>query len=388
MRQVSRESIANLLSVNSQPCVSIYQPTHRNHPENLQDPIRFKNLIRDVQSQLLDREDKTSGRAIVENLERLSRDDQFWNHRTDGLAVLASPNDLQVFDLQNRVDEVAIVAESFHTKPLIRLMYATDRFQILCITLAEAALYEGNRHSIDRVELTEVPTTIEEALGEELTEPHQTVASYGDGSGGPNSKHGAPAMFHGHGDSKDEMPIDRTNFFRAVDRAIWEHHSRPSGLPLLLATLPQHQTHFRTLSCNTSLIESGIEIDPMGVSTERLCEMAWKVLEPIYQQKLSQRVDQYHASKAHDRGSDDLSSIVAAALAGRVADLYISADQQIPGKIDTIKGTIVSGELSDPEVDDVLDDLAELVLSMDGEVMVLQDSDMPSKTGVAATYRF
>lgn len=388
MRQVSRESIAQLLASNTKPCVSIYQPTHRHHPENQQDPIRFKNLIRDVKTQLLEKHDKKSIAAVLENLDRLSHDNEFWNHRTDGLAVLASPNDFQVFDLQQTVDEVAIVADSFHTKPLIRSLYATDRFQVLCITLAEASLYEGNRNSIDRVELVDVPTTIEEALGEELTEPHQTVASYGNGSGGPNSKHGAQAMHHGHGDSKDEMPIDRTKFFRAVDRAILEHHSRPSGLPLLLAALPQHQTHFRQLTCNKSLIEAGIEIDPMAISADQIRELAWQALEPIYEQKLNQRVDQYHAAKAHGRGSDDLPSILSAALAGRVSNLYVSSDHYIAGKIDAIEGTMVPGELSDPEIDDVLDDLAEIVMGMDGEVLVLQSDEMPSQTGVAATYRF
>jgi len=388
MRQVSRESLAELLASTTKPCVSIYQPTHRHHPDNQQDPIRFKNLIREVKTQLLEKHDKDSVAAVIENLEQLSRDAPFWNHRTDGLAVLASPTDFQVFDLQQSVDELAIVADSFHTKPLIRSLYATDRFQVLCITLAETALYEGNRNSIDRVELVDVPKTIEEALGEELTEPHQTVASYGDGSGGPNSGHGSPAMFHGHGDNKDEMPIDRARFFRAVDRAILEHHSRPSGLPLLLAALPQHQTHFRQLTCNPSLIDAGIEIDPMSLSADQIRELAWQALEPIYEQKLSQRVDQYHTAKAHGRGSDDLPSILSAALAGRVSDLYVASDHHIAGKIDAINGTMVPGELSNPEIDDVLDDLAEIVMGMDGEVLVLQSDEMPSKTGVAATYRF
>ncbi len=58
------------------------------------------------------------------------------------------------------------------------------------------------------------------------------------------------------------------------------------------------------------------------------------------------------------------------------------------GKVDSIHGTMVTGELSSPEVDDVLDDLAEIVTSMDGEVMVLQGDERPGQTGVAATGRF
>ena len=32
----------------SPPCISLYQPTHRRHPDNQQDPIRFRNLVTEV----------------------------------------------------------------------------------------------------------------------------------------------------------------------------------------------------------------------------------------------------------------------------------------------------------------------------------------------------
>lgn len=34
------------------PCLSLYQPTHRHHPENLQDPIRFRNLVKAMEASL------------------------------------------------------------------------------------------------------------------------------------------------------------------------------------------------------------------------------------------------------------------------------------------------------------------------------------------------
>ena len=46
------------------------------------------------------------------------------------------------------------------------------------------------------------------------------------------------------------------------------------------------------------------------------------------------------------------------------------------------------GDLSDPEMDDVLDDLAELVLRMKGDVVVVPAERMPSTTGAVAIYRY
>jgi hypothetical protein len=38
--------LAAFLEDQKNPCLSLYQPTHRRHPENLQDPIRYKNLLK------------------------------------------------------------------------------------------------------------------------------------------------------------------------------------------------------------------------------------------------------------------------------------------------------------------------------------------------------
>jgi hypothetical protein len=87
-------------------------------------------------------------------------------------------------------------------------------------------------------------------------------------------------------------------------------------------------------------------------------------------------------------GSADLSDVARAAVAGRVATLLVEADRVIPGRIDPVTGSIDSGDLADPDVNDKLNDLAEIVLRMKGDVVVVPAERMPTKTGLAATYRY
>jgi len=49
---------------------------------------------------------------------------------------------------------------------------------------------------------------------------------------------------------------------------------------------------------------------------------------------------------------------------------------------------LVPGEFGRPDVDDVLDDLAEIGLRMKGTVVVVPSKRMPTMTGVAATFRY
>jgi hypothetical protein len=73
---------------------------------------------------------------------------------------------------------------------------------------------------------------------------------------------------------------------------------------------------------------------------------------------------------------------------GRVATLLIEDHREIPGRINTATGDIVSGDLTDPMVDDVLDDLGELALKMGARVVIVPAERMPTRTGIAAIYRY
>lgn len=383
MRQLTLEHLRELLQGGERPCISLYQPTHRCHPDNQQDPIRYRNLLRHMESSLKEQYPSREVRPLLSRFEPLARNEQFWNHRTEGLAMFCAPQRFEVFELQRPVTELLVVANTFHIKPLIRVLQSADRFQILCLDRHTAALYEGNRYVLDPVELTAVPATITDALGEELTEPHLTVASYGLGAG-----KGGKEMYHGHGARKDEIDVDLERFFRIVDRGILEHHSRPSGLPLILAALAEYHAPFRALSHNPYLMSEGLAVHPDSLSREDLHRRAWQVVEPVYLRRLNGLVEDYRVARSQSLGSDDLSEIVPAALSGRIGVLLIEADRLIPGRIDPASRRMVAGDLTHPEIDDVLDDLAQTVLKMKGEVVVVPAERMPATTGVAATYRF
>lgn len=245
------------------PCLSLYQPTHRRHPENQQDPVRFRHGIEALAVSLRRCLGAGQTHALLTPFHELAADADFWNHTLDGLAVLSCAGVFRVFVLPRPLPELALVADSFHTKPLRRLLQSAGRYQVLSLSRHRIRLFEGDRDGIAEIELAPgVPRTITDALGDELTEPHQTVSSYG-GIGGASSP-----MRHGQGGKKDEVDKDAERFFRAVDRAESENHSKPSGLPLILAALPEHHHLFRQVSHNARLLPSGIDANPDALDAD------------------------------------------------------------------------------------------------------------------------
>lgn len=379
---LTRASLAELTAFQGRPCLSLYQPTHRRHPENQQDPIRLRHLVKALETSLPKQLGADAVQALLEPFNALAEDRDFWNHTQDGLAVLSAAGLFRVFLLQQQVAELAVVADSFHTKPLRQQLQSTARYQVLALSLHKVQLFEGDRHTLDPVTLAAgVPQTMAAALGEQHTEPHISVSSYG----GIGSGH--VPMRHGQGGRKDEIDTDAERFFRAVDRAVLEHHSRPSGLPLMLAALPEHHHRFREVSHNPFLMASGLMVDPHGLTHDNLIQRAWDVVAPQQQAQQAAWVDAYATAAAQGLGSENLSQIAHAAVAGRVGTLLIEAERQVAGRIDPSSGRIDAADLANPRVDDVLDDLGALVESMGGEVHVLPAERMPGDTGAAASFR-
>lgn len=380
------------------PCLSLFQPTARHHPDNQQDPIRFGNLVKEMEHSLLQQLSPDEAAALLKPFHDLANDREFWQHSLDGLAVLGSRGQFHVYRLQRSVGPSAIVADSFHTKPLVRIQQSADRFQVLALGRDAIRLFEGTRDAVDEIELADgMPSTMEGELGSELTEPHSTVASYGNVSGARVPSTGTvrgvggvySAMHHGHGGRAPQVEIDDERYFRAVDKAVLQQHSQVSQLPLILAALPEHQGLFRSLSHNRFLVDEGIDVNPDALpSMDELRRRAWAVMEPEYTARIAALADAYGSARAKELGDENLHLVARAAAQGRVKTLMLEARREIPGRIDVDTGAVSHRQPDDPRIDDVLDDLGALVAGMGGEVVVVQKEQMPTTTGVAAVYRF
>lgn len=384
MELLTTELIKELLSIGSTPCLSLYMPTYRSHPENLQDPIRFQNLVKQFEESLLEQYSAIEVKKFLEPYLTLNNNSEFWGHTLDGLAVLGSTEFFKVIRLPIAVQEFAVVADSFNTKPLRQYLQSADRYHVLGLSLHEIKLFEGNRHSLVEVDLPpDFPRTITEALGDELTGKHTTVASYG-GTGGESSD-----MHHGHGGKKDEVDKDAERFFNIIAKTIHENYSKPTGLPLILAALPEHHSLFQKLSKNPLLLHEGININPASISTDKMIKLAWEVVEPVYLQKLKDLVKKFEQAKANNLGSDNIKEVIKAAEAGRVDTILIEKNRVIAERLrNKNTGTFKQADLTKPILDDLLDDIGELVTKMGGEVLFIPSEKMPSKTGIAALYRY
>jgi hypothetical protein len=382
MDALERDYRTVLLANHEPPCLSLYQPTHRAYPEKQQDPIRFRNLVKELEQSLGRKYPGRESARLLSPFYELAENSAFWTYALDGIAVFAAADLFKVYRLQRPVTELAIVADSFHSKPVMRVMQSADRYHVLGLSRQEATLFEGNRYALDEVELAAgFPQTALDAVGEREGEPERRNRVYGQGGPGRMTRHGTDVR-------QEAIDNDTERFFRAVDEAVIEQYSRPSGMPLLLAALPEHHHLFRSVSRNPQLMSVAIDTHPSALPIDELRERAWQLVLPLYLDRLSGLIDQFGASRAKDLGAADVAEIARAAAAGRVGVLLIEAERVVPGRFDPATGAIEFAPLGDPDVGDLLDDLGEHALRTGGEVVIVPAERMPTDTGIAAIYRF
>jgi hypothetical protein len=370
--------IDDLFSITSKPCLSLYLPTHRTQPERRDDQTRYRQLVRHLNDSL----EMAYGAEEVANLMQpfraLERDDTFWNTRRQGVAIFRAPGVFITQHLDRSVPEIAVVADNFHVKPLFRLLQTLEDYHVLCLTRESAQLFVGNRDGLQEVPFpTGSVLLINEILGEELSDP-----------GFSRSNSGGTDRIVPHTTIEDEVDKDTERFFRQVDRIVMEIASRPSGMPLVVASLPEQAALFHRISRNPRLVETSLTVNPFGIELRDLVDRVWQVMQPHMIAESRMLIEAYEEAAGHADGIDGIFAIAHAAVEGRIETLFVEDSRELPGKIDEATGTVIFDDLRVPDVNDLLDDIARIVLRHGGTVIVLPSEVMPTRTGAAAILRY
>jgi len=359
------------------PVISIYIDTNIKKPDRLENPIRFKNLVREAQEALKEKEIR-GFRDLFSLFKEMEDDVIFWEGATAGMAILADQEECIVYKLPINVTSRAIVADSYYIKPLLKSYQLNGRYHILGLNRDRFFLYEADHYGLHKISLDEKDSTLEGVLGDQLTSRDQAHVSLG----------GDKSTYHGYGGAKDEKKIDEEKFFRHVDSFVLEGYSMQYKIPLILVGLEQHQGEFRKTSKNPYLISEGIKSDIEAMDKKMLYEKVQNVMMDIFKRELKERMEIFKEAYSKDLGSDDVVQIGRAISEGKVEVLYLEDHKVHPGKYDLSFGTITEGASVDFYIGDIYDDMAEAALSRGADVVILEREDMPTESDLAAVYRY
>jgi Bacterial archaeo-eukaryotic release factor family 3 len=380
-KPITIRGLQTLLAPHPGPCISLYLPTHRRLPQAKQDPVRFKNLMRTTEGLVRKEYTNRDTKALLQPLEDLARDD-FWYAQMGGLALFRSPDLLTHYRMPMRCPELAIVADSFHVRPLLHFLQSNRYFYVLALSQNSVRLYEGSPYSLTQVDLPELPRSLDESFGKEQREA--VLNAYG----APPGQSGA--IYYGYGVPPEERVKEKlAAFYRAVDVALWDYLLRDERAPLILAGVGYHHPIYRSVSRYRYLVEQTVEGNFDYITPEQLHAKVWPVARDVFRVHEEQLLHEYAARALQGETIEDLSAIAQATVSRRVGHLLIAGGAHVWGLMDRASGRIVHRSAQQDTRDaDVLDDLAEATLAQGGEVIMLERARMPGHSPAAAMLRW
>lgn len=384
MDKIFPHELKQLASKQSNPCISLYLPTHKKGKEIDQDPIRFKNLIRAAEKELNNCGfDQGEAKKIMEPATQLLGDSFFWSHQDQGLAVFITRDEFHTYRLPFSFNENVIVRECYYVKPLVPLLVEGGDFLILALSQKNLRLFNASQYNMEQIELENVPKSIKEALKYDVPE-RQLQYHTGTGTG----KGRRAAMFHGQGVGTDDV-IKKKNilqYFQLIDNGIndiLKDETRPMivvGLEFLLPIYRQTNSYGNFLD---EIVSNADEL-----TDAELYRKGWERMRQHLNNRKREALDEFKKLHGTGKASGHVEEIVRAAAGGRVKYLLVDITRTVWGAYLAEADQVTLHEQRKEASEDLMDVAVAQTILHDGKVYDLESRQMPEHNAMAAVLRY
>lgn len=280
--------------------------------------------------------------------------------------------------------EITVVGHRFYIVPLLPLINAGGSFFVLAVSACGARLLECEEYGwTDRTppHLPRAPDVVAETDYQPTTE------------GSPVARHrkytNAATGAHSY-ESPDELwKVELIEYLRRLSSAI-EDHLKDDRRPIILVADPDVGGHFRKLTGLRQLSEQLVDLNPNGLSDERLVAAARAVWRSPEEAAMAEFVDLVNArlGRADPRVGIRLEEIVSGAHYSRVDAVMVAAGETVWGRFDEANGTAVTHETPNGDDDELLNDIVAETLLKGGRAYSGARQTMPRQSCAVATFRF
>lgn len=352
-----KRKIKAIKDIQSIPCVSILLPTHRTAPDNKQDPILLKNLIREAERRLKDEFENSVSGELVSKLTQMAGD---YNFQTslDGLALYVCQETQETIRFPLPVKERIVINGTFATRDLYRSMHHQEAYFILHLQPNEAKLYDAYG---DRIS-TEVRNEGFPYLND-VPEP----------------------------DDEPENPFDaeetRTRtFLRRTDKRLQDFLMEHAARMVVVASEPLQAILKEVTEDKNVFI--GYTTPPEQPNLSDLSKKAWVVVEDWIGSEKERAKEELVDAVNDQRFASDLNDIWRAVNEGRGDILLVEKGYFQPAHFKEGHISLDEPEDASGRIDDIVDEIIELCIEKRGTVVFIPDGELPTFDRIGLITRY
>jgi hypothetical protein len=281
---------------------------------------------------------KIQRKLFLQPLSNMINDTNALKKFNENVGIFLTKDYLRFINIPVPVEQTCIVADSFHVKPLLKWIQQDQEFLILCFGKNFASLYQGTQATYFHVDRLLFNENIHKKDVWQNT--MQTIAYW----------------------INDVTYKNKPILFFAGDKEMINAVRKYTSYPLIF---------------NDPIMAKYQEQNALDV-----CFKVRSILRLQSRELLASTIWEISNSKLVNF---NIHEIAKAAIRGDVKKLIISEEMRIFGKINKSTGEVrIHADDIDHEDDDLLDDIAQAVLALGGEVTIAKNSQLPRSKPIMA----
>lgn len=337
-----KEKIQLLANENSQPCVTISLNTHRTHPDNAQDEILMKKLLKEAENRIISEFGKRETSELLNKIQAAA-DNIDVNYNLDSLHLFLSENKEEVIRLPwpTKGDKVHI-GDKFAVRPLIKAYNRTQEYLIMLLSQSGVQLYEAINDTItDEVNNNDFPFT------ENLHYETESVR---------------------RSDSKHVDNLVR-EFLNKVDKALVKVHNE-TGLQCVVICTEDNYSRLMQVADKPGAYMGYANIDYNSIKTHQIVKQSYEIVKDYQMKQRIEAIGEMKEAVGQGKVITDLQEIYQAAIDGRGDLLIVHQDFSQAVIMKDERTFDLTHEPTQPDaIDDVTSVIAWKVLSKKGRVV-------------------
>ena len=358
---MKKETLEKLAAEKSSPCITISMNTHRTSPDNQQDIVGLKNLLKEAHDRVVNEFGKRPVADLLEKIDNLDKEIDV-NYNLDSLHIFLSNSTKEIVKSPWPTQQNSVhVAESFAIKPLIKIFNRTEEYLILVLAQSGVRLFHAINDSI---------------AGEIKNDDF------------PFAKN--PHILTDSDKLSDGKKVDNMvrEFFNTVDKAMVKVYHKTDMKCAVICTEDNYSRLMQVVDIPSIYLGHG-SINYNNTANHTLVADAWKIVSEVQKQNSVEDFKEMQEAIGQGKVITDLSEIFRAVKEGR-GDLLIAHD-------DFHQAVKMTGELTFDLVNDVtqpgaIDDITSViaweVISKKGRAIFTNQEEIKSLGGIALKVRY
>lgn len=374
---MKKETLDQLVQSRESMNVTLTLPTFKKGEEVQQNPIRFKNLLNQAESELIGAGlSKQEVESWLKDPRDTLEDPLFWSHTDRGLVLYLNSSTTKLYQLPYELPEQVYVQDHFLITPLIPMISLSGSWSMLAISPKNLRLLRCTRDDVRDHTPKDILTSIDQFLEEK---PEMKLQFY-------SGTNGKQPMFFGHGGGDEGGKLILKKYLHGVEESVTRELKKIDE-PLILAGTEEAVSIYRSLNKYNRLLDRTIPGATDIQSDQEIRDAGWSLIQEEFLNEMHQSLARLDTAD-EDRFSHHLGTIVESTVMGRTDTLFLAMGDQAWGEYDPDENTVHYRNGDHQGATELMNWTAIQAMEKGAKVYVLPKREMPTAASALALFRF